>query len=210
MGLSQQDTCQTYPSAATPHLSKQPTHTTTSKSKGSFGESHRLNQLTAAGIDRNSRHKVASTFEWIGDKLGTPAPEAFDDSGFQRGPAADWPQVPGENERNPELHKTIASYKILRDSEGNAEPLRRQRSQTGSFVSVISETGLGIEGLSEANSHTVDTAAGPSNSSNGRSKERRPTLEVPKPAHRSSTSPDSASTSRFPSSPTIRVSESQT
>lgn len=215
MELSQQDTYQTYQSTATHHPTKQLTHTSTSNSKATFGESHHLNRLTTAEIERNSRHKVAKTFEWIGDKLGTPAPDAFDDSVFQSGPAADFPEVPGENERNPELHRTKASYNQLRDVEGNTTPLRRQRSQTGSFVSAISEKGLGIEGLSEANLHTADTVIGPSVSSNKRPNERRSTLEVPKPAYQSPaqrrfTSPESASTSQSPRSPTIRVSESQT
>ena len=196
--LSQQDT---------DRPSKQLTHTSTSNSKGTFGELH-LNRLTTVGRERNSRHKVASTFEWIGDKLGTPSPDAFDDSKFQSGAAADFPEVPGENERNPKLQETIASYNAL-------APLRRQRSRTESFRSVKSETGLGIEGLSEANVHKPNTVAGPSRSSKERSKERRATLEVPKPAYQSSalrrfTSLESASTSQFPDSPTIRVSESPT
>ena len=215
--LSQKDEYQIHQPNATHHPSKQLTHTSTRNSKRTLGESNR-NRTTTAGVDRNSRHKVASTFEWIGDKLGTPAPDAFDDSVFQSGPAADYPETPGEPDRNPELHNTKTSYNLLRDADGNATPLRRQRSRTGSFVSAKSETGLGIEGLieglSEADAHASDTVAGRSNSTKERSKERSATLNVPKPTYRGSsprrfTSPGSASTNQISSSPSIIVSESQ-
>ena len=195
MELSQQDTYQTYQSTANHRPSKQLTHTSTRDSKG---------------VSKNSRHKVASTFEWVGEKLGTPAPDAFDDSEFQSGLAADFPEVPGENERNPELHKTKASYNLLHDT-----PLRKQRSRPGSFVSDISERGLVIEGLSEADFDTGETVAGPSNSSDRKTKDRSSTLEVPKRAYRSPTqrrftTPEPAPPPLPLSSPTITVSESQT
>ena len=193
------------------HSPSKLTHAITSDSKATAGDSNQLHRSRTATIERNSRHVVASTFERIGDILGTPAPEAFDDSRFQRGPAADFPEVPGELERNAELNRIKEQYSKMRD----AAPLRKQRSRTGSFISERSETGLGIEVSSEGNSQTADTVAGPSNPSNERSKERRSTLEVPKPAHRSRsaqrrfTTPESASRAPSPNSPTIRVSDSE-
>ena len=188
------------------------THTITSDSRRSPGESNHLSRSRTATIERNSRHVVASTFERIGDILGTPAPEAFDDSKFQRGPAADFPEVPGELERNAELNRIKEQYNKMRD----AAPLRKQRSRTGSFISERSETGLGIEVSSEGNSQTEDTVTGPSNPPKERSKERSATLEVPKPAYRSRskqrrfTTPESASRAQSPNSPTIKVSDTET
>lgn len=116
--------------------------------------------------------------------LGTPAPDAFDDSAFRVGPAADFPTVPGEVHRNAELPQIMASYNQPRDSEGQITPIpggHRQHSRTGSFSgSVVS--GLGVDGVSDAASHSSEPAAGPSVD---RSTQRRPTLEVPKQVYHS-------------------------
>lgn len=218
MEMTRQDTYQTYQSDALRRTSRQLSHATT---RGTFGELHRLHRAGTEGTasataDAGSRRKVAGALEWIGHKLGTPAPDAFDDSAFLTGPAADFPTVPGEEERNPELHKIRASYNPRRDSEGNATPLRRQRSRTGSFSgSVVSA--LGITALSEAELPNTDTAAGPVESLADRPRMRRHTLEVPKPAYHSpvprralssASTPDSLAvdeTTQHPSSPSIRV-----
>lgn len=191
-------------------------------SRGTFGEARRFHRsgtqgtVVTVGTDAGSRRKVAGAFEWIGHKLGTPAPDAFDDSAFLTGPAADFPTVPGEEERNPELHKIRASYNPRRDSEGNASPLRRQRSRTGSFTGSVM-SGLGIAGPSDAELHRTDTVATnpPVEPLANRPKIRRDTLEVPKPAYHSPgprkdlssvSTPDSLvvdGTAHYPSSPTI-------
>lgn len=154
-----------------------------------------------AAVNSGGRALVANAFVWFGDKIGTPAPGAYDDTGFLRGPAADFPTVPGEEERNPQLSKIKRSYDPPRDLEGNATPLHRQRSRAASFNGSVASGlgplgggGGGEEGLSPAAGSVVEddddeaaaaAAAGPSRVSVERSKVRRNTLEVPKQVYHS-------------------------
>lgn len=145
-----------------------------------------------------SRLRVAKTLEWVGETFGTPAPDRFDETILQRGPASQFPTTPGEEFRNPELARYQEGYNPKRDSEGNETPLHRQRSRAGSFVSVeASGNGLGIEENRERKSTSdltrMDTWAGPSSRysvDRGISPApRRATLEVPKQAYFGSPSP---------------------
>lgn len=209
--------------AAGPSPTRQMTHSTTRGTSDHTGRRGTAGSAShvVGGVDVGSRRKVARAFELIGEKLGTPAPDAFDDSAFLTGPAADFPTVPAEEQRNPELTQILASYNPPRDSDGNATPnlaLRRQRSRAGSFAgSMVS--GLGIERLSEPELYRTDTVAGPSSPSSEAVRVRRDTLEVPTPAFLQSPVPrkDSAlgsasgapvpdATEQNPASPTIRIS----
>lgn len=177
---------QTYESGVVPGPTRQMTRTTTRGTSVHIDRRTTIGTVnTVASGDVGSRRRVARAFELIGDKLGTPAPDAFDDSEFLTGRAADFPTVPAEEQRNPELPQIMASYNPPRDSEGNATPnlaLRKQRSRGESFTgSVVS--GLGIERLSEAELHRTDTGAGPSRPSTEGTRMRRDTLEVPTPAY---------------------------
>lgn len=209
--MTRQETYQAYQTAAARRRSRQLSQAST--------------RGTMSPVDGGGRRKVAGAFEWIGDKLGTPAPDAFDDSAFQTGLAADFPTVPGEEERNPELHKIRASYNPKRDSEGNVTPLRRR---AGSFAGSVT-SGPGVDGaLSRASAegeevaaaaHATDTMAGPSTGPGDRPRSRRATLEVPKPVYHSpaprressftpTRTPDSIilnDVDRNPSSPSIVV-----
>lgn len=129
-----------------------------------------------------NRRVVAGAFEWLGKKLGTPAPDRFDDTAFRSGPAADFPLIPAEEQRNPDLLHIMESYNPPRDSQGHATPnmgLSRQRSGTGSFAD-SSRSGLGIEGVSTEENELP----GPSSSGTCQVEGllgRKDTLEVPKP-----------------------------
>lgn len=218
---------QTYESSVVgPSPTRQITRNTT---RGTSNHTHSARRGTfgtvnsVANVDVGGRRKVARAFELIGDKLGTPAPDAFDDSEFLTGRAADFPTVPAEEQRNPELPQIMASYNPQRDSDGNATAnlaVRRQRSRGESFTgSMVS--GLGIERLAEAELHRTDTVgAGPSRPSiEGTARKRRDTLEVPTPAYLQSPVPRKESSfglasgspgpddrDQDPSSPTIRIS----
>lgn len=184
--------------------------------------------------DAGNRRKVAHALMWVGKTLGTPAPDAYDNSGFLMGPAADWPEVPGEAGRNPDLAATYESYNRGRDLEGGAATttLRRERSRAGSFAGSVAPMSSGLGGLGALGIEGLSAAAGPSRASVDRPKARSNTLEVPKavylynspvqahqPRKNSSVSSasgepgslahvaaDDASASQGPSSPTIRVS----
>lgn len=237
MRLSRQETRETYTtirSTVDPvyHASSQLSHAATSGTldKIPTGRSHyfarsRRDTAETRVTDGGSRRKVAGTLVRIGKTLGTPAPDAFDDSGFMHGPAADFPTVPGEEERNPQLNKIKRSYDPPRDSDGNATPLARQRSRSraGSFAGSTA-SGAGVDGhaATAVQAEEDDQAvAGPSRGSVDRQlRTRRSTLEVPKPVHHSpmprkdsifspagrpsgSSARDDAS--QNPSSPSIRV-----
>lgn len=122
---------------------------------GSGGPHHGQQQHSsppplAPVVDGGSRRKVAGALVYIGQKLGTPAPDAFDDSAFLMGPAADFPTVPGEEERNPDLPQIQLSYNRPRDADGHLTPIPggsrgRARSRAGSFNgSVVSTVGGGM------------------------------------------------------------------
>lgn len=213
----------TYESSTGPSPTRQATrsgpydHTGAAARRGTFGTVH---STSSSSGDVGSRRRVARAFELIGDKLGTPAPDAFDDSGFTTGRAADFPTVPAEELRNAELSSIMASYNPPRDSDGNVTtPLRSTPRSRAESVS----------------GSPVDTAAaaGPSGSGSRLSMEgpaatrvRRDTLEVPTPAYlqsavvprRSSSSRESSSfgsasgspgleeRDREPTSPAIRIS----
>lgn len=146
------------------------------------------NSRGADAVAGGGRRSFAKGIEWIGDKLGTPAPDRFDDSEFQMGKAADWPTTPGEELKNPGLRKTQNKYNPKRDSEGNATPLPRQRSRAGSFIGAEpSGSGLGINGPDHSSTSQLqrtETWAGPSSrrpsvDRDVSSAPRRATLEPP-------------------------------
>lgn len=154
--------------------------TTRSRNDGSLRRSQ-----TLALADGN-RRKVAGAFEWLGEKLGTPAPDAFDDSEFQNGPAADFPTIPAEAQRNPGLPQIFASYNPHRDSQGNATPntmLRRQLSGAGSFTESSRMSGMYFERVSTED--LQPTSSLQDKSPIERPLARRDTLEVPKPVFHS-------------------------
>ncbi|KAK8065067.1 hypothetical protein PG997_011814 [Apiospora hydei] len=67
--------------------------------------------------DAGGRRKVAQMIGDLGRYMGTPAPDLFDDSEFKRGPAQDWPEIPGEATRNPDLGQIRSQYNQPRDSD---------------------------------------------------------------------------------------------
>ncbi|ORY68468.1 uncharacterized protein BCR38DRAFT_455438 [Pseudomassariella vexata] len=108
---------------------------TTSRS----GQSHHIKRTWTADA---GRRKAAETLTAIGDFLGTAAPGRFDDSEFKLGKANDFPEIPGEEQRNRALRQIRERYNQPRDAEGHATPALRKRpsragSFTGSFVSVV-------------------------------------------------------------------------
>ncbi|KAK7968014.1 uncharacterized protein PG986_002291 [Apiospora aurea] len=70
-----------------------------------------------APSDAGGRRKVAQMIGDLGRYMGTPAPDLFDDSEFKRGPAQDWPEIPGEATRNPDLGQIRSQYNQPRDSD---------------------------------------------------------------------------------------------
>lgn len=159
--------------------------------------------------DAGGRRKMARMIKNMGRYMGTPAPDLFDDSEFKRGRAQDFPEIPGEATRNPDLGQIRQQYNPPRDDSeeeaAGAAPLRRSRSRAGSFTSVAAgydAMGIPISraaspsrggGGEAARSNTLPVArtprdeAGPSlAAADARVAQprRRDTLEVPSPARR--------------------------
>lgn len=105
------------------------------------GHDHEVTRTTT--VDDGSRRKVAEAFIKIGNVLGTAARDWLDDSEFKRGRALDFPEVPGEVGRNPDLSRIRSQYNQRRDSAGNVTPIPQSRSRAESFLSVNS--GYGAE-----------------------------------------------------------------
>lgn len=85
---------------------------------GTSTTGHRRYTFDQAGR-RQIRSHISKTMNWF----GTPSPDRFGvDSSYRYGPYRDFPQIPGESERNPNLDKVIDRY------EG---PRRRGESLSG-------------------------------------------------------------------------------
>lgn len=94
--------------------------------------------------DVGNRLKVATMLTSIADYIGNPAPDRFDDSEFKQGEAVNYPELPGERNRNPGLPQIRQQYNPTRDEDGN---LNVKPSRAGSFVGSVTSA-HGIEGSS--------------------------------------------------------------
>lgn len=87
--------------------------------------------------DTGGRHRVARILTVISDQLGAAA--HTDNTEFKRGKALDFPEIPGEANRNKALSRIRETYNQARDDDGNVTPLRRTRSRAGSFIGVVED-----------------------------------------------------------------------
>ncbi|KAF2812966.1 uncharacterized protein BDZ99DRAFT_486380 [Mytilinidion resinicola] len=141
-------------------------------------------------VDAGNRKKVANMLTSIGNYFGTAAHD--DVSEFKRGRAVDFPEIPGEEHRNPALAQIRESYNPRRDAEGNLTPSLRKQNSRGSFMTMGSGSGLGIEGVALEGSSTntpslemqhLATVSTAESSGIKRPPKRRDTLEVPPAVH---------------------------
>jgi hypothetical protein len=194
-------------------------HPRTSNGRGrKSSEIARTISQSSTQHDAGNRLRIAETLIAIGNRLGTAAPDRYDLSEFKHGKAVDFPEIPGEQQRNSNLQEIRDRYNQSRDADGNITPLRRQNSRTGSFTeSAASELGEGNRatspgrprhpntlGSERRSSELQNTVSYSSTGSNGNGIRRRDTLAVPSPVHHSHTR-NSPSASSLPS-PTIVIS----
>ena len=134
-------------------------------------------------VDMGNRRKVARMLTTIADYLGTAGHGQFDDSGFRRGRAIDFPEVPGEVQRNRNLSQIRAMYNPGRDADGNLTPVSpktpsRPHSASGSVqASHVSEIKESPSSLPHTHSALSVSPSG------GKKRARRDTLEVPPMVH---------------------------
>jgi len=102
-----------------------------------------------ATVEQNShagRVKVAKSLATIGDFMGNPAQDRFDDSQFTQGKAVDWPEIPGEEQRNSKLSKIRETYNQYQE-EVPVEP--------NSDSSSLSETAFDSDDDNLSRQHSV-------------------------------------------------------
>jgi hypothetical protein len=162
-------------------------------SRPSHSQSPQLHRSSTSSTADAGRRKVAKTFTAIGKRLGTAPPNLFDDSEFKSGNAGDFPEIPGEVNRNPTLPQIREQYNLPRDSDGHVTPVHRGRSRSGSFNgSVTSDIGR-ERSLSRSRAASPQSNNRPSMEMQNQPSSpgspgswmhvRRDTLEVPGPSH---------------------------
>lgn len=161
--------------------------------------------------DEGSRRKVAKVLTSFANYVGTAAQDRFDVSDFKGGKALDFPELPGEAQRNPDLSQIREQYNHYNPALG------RTTSKAGSFTSRLSFEGSAAatprtgspqprsastfpssprpqrphitplpaerSSLELRNTASSSSAGSPG----GRTRHRRNTLEVPSPVHYNTT-----------------------
>ncbi|KAF2689426.1 hypothetical protein K458DRAFT_427591 [Lentithecium fluviatile CBS 122367] len=127
--------------------------------------------------DPGGRRWVARTLKKTADYLGSAAHDKFDMSAYNQSEAREFPEIPGEAQRNPELSELKRQYSRRRDAV-----LREENSRGGSPVpSASSASGTPALGVEISSSPPPD-ASSFTEQTRGRPSARRDTLTVPSPA----------------------------
>lgn len=167
-------------------------------------------QATTVRSDVGGRRKVARMFHAVGKSFNSAAYEMMGTSGFEPTRAGDFPEIPGEANRNRKLKRIRERYNPPRDADGYETPLPRSRSRATSFVgSVVSARddesprraspqpagGTPARSVSRPRAITLptggstvgldsgDSASSAGGPSRGRQRMRRETLQVPVQVH---------------------------
>lgn len=134
--------------------------------------------------DKGKRRQVAKALASIGTYIGTAARDRFDDSAFKTGEALDFPEVPGEMNRNPNLPQIRETYNnrppsfngsIRSGIEGRASSTTR-----GASPSPLRRVETGMFRPERISSEQYNNSPStPTDTNRGRPPRRRATLEVP-------------------------------
>jgi hypothetical protein len=136
--------------------------------------------------DRGKRRQVAKSLASISTYIGTAARDRFDDTAFKTGEALDFPEVPGESNRNPKLSQIRQTYNrppsfngsIRSGVEGQASSMRAASPSPLRRV----ETGI-FRPERISSEHYNNSPSTPTDTTRGRPTRRRATLEVPVAAY---------------------------
>lgn len=80
--------------------------------------------------DAGKRRKVAKVLRTVSHAFGTAAPDTYDDHEFQHGRASDYPELPGEEGRNPALPTIRNTYNSPRPDDDESPRGRRSRANS--------------------------------------------------------------------------------
>ncbi|KAI1658788.1 hypothetical protein F4813DRAFT_356270 [Daldinia decipiens] len=106
--------------------------------------------------DIGNRRKVYNTLLVVSNYLGTASQDRFDDSEFKHGKAIDFPEIPAEDKRNPDLARVREAYNHHRNEDESSSI----RPRTGSFAGSIASR-YSIEG-SPARTRAISAPHSPS------------------------------------------------
>lgn len=87
------------PSGCSPHGSESPRRLTNDLAR----------TPTHATLE-GTRRTVAGWLTTVAEYVGTPQKKSYDDAGFRRGRAMGFPRIPGEENRNPDLHQITEQW----------------------------------------------------------------------------------------------------
>ncbi|KAF2273746.1 uncharacterized protein EI97DRAFT_382758 [Westerdykella ornata] len=131
-----------------------------------------MGATTPRHLHKKSITRVGTIVNNLSDGLSSKIHTNLSDGDFKQGKARNFPYVPGEHRRNPNLPHIEEIYNPPRDQNGDITPeFGPQRSRAGSFIS--ENAGLGLS--------NVESSPGPHSPSSPISPTRRLTLEVPSP-----------------------------
>lgn len=152
--------------------------------------------------DQGGRLTVAAKLKALADYMGTASPERFDISAFRDSRANDFPEIPGEPLRNPQLKQIRDTYNEHReDDDSQSTRSARPRSRAASFNgNTVSGFGIDRDGLTKSRTASpvrprpspLVGEGGPSEPPHPASdptgtRVRRATLKVPSPIPRTPT-----------------------
>ncbi|KID75629.1 hypothetical protein MBR_04880, partial [Metarhizium brunneum ARSEF 3297] len=145
-------------------------------------------QTTTASItgtmEAGSRHRVAEFLTSVGQTLGTATQGSFDLSKFRDGPALDFPEIPGERERNRDLNRVKEIYSQRLQPDGT-RAVYASRSRASSF-NEDGPSGHALDGLRTSRDKSplphLSRSASPVASGPGAFRQRVSTLPVSEPS----------------------------
>lgn len=155
-----------------------------------------FHRRTSSGADAGNRRKVARALTTLSNAFGTASSDRFDDSEFKRGPALDFPEIPGEQNRNRDLSQIRERYNIR--GEGISTPGGRSRASSFNRSTAAGRDTTGpplannsdsffLSPPSSARPHLEATTTDPdqeiSPSARGRASTGPDRLAVPSPVH---------------------------
>lgn len=124
--------------------------------------------------DPGGRRKVGQMLQKAGDYLGDAAHSKYDARAYNSSEAREFPEIPGEAQRNPELEELKRQFSRRREEVLRGEYESRGNSPGGRAESVASAEG--------SSSRTPEPGTPSMEVTRGRTPARRDTLEVPSPS----------------------------
>lgn len=175
-----------------------------------------LDIRTTSSTADAGRRKVAKTFDWMSKKLGTAADDTFNDADNFSGKAREFPEIPGEQNRNPKLGQIREGYNQYRGSSP-APPRTRRGSQDADDLSMHRSRSRSPSGprqsvSSDRQGHDRHESTASAASAGAPRTARRDTLTLPRESYRSGSRTEPPTTTAMevpegPRSPAIMVSQ---